>query len=241
MAPIAYTSSATSVKGQEPTRSTRSSAVYQRLRAGILNGEFPPETWLREEQLAADLQVSRTPVREAIHRLEAEGLVQVFPRRGAQVVGLALEELDEVYDLRAALETLAASRAIGRISGDELRRARKALDDARAALARGDLEALIVASDEFHAVVYRASHSVRLWTTIAGLSDVIRRYRTASLSVAHRAAAVIEEHAQLLEAIRDGDRDGVVRLMAAHIEHARAAAIRAELDRARSNRARATT
>lgn len=235
-----YTGGPASVKRQALT-GTLSSAIYERLRAGILNGEFPPETWLREEQLAADFQVSRTPVREAIRRLEAEGLVRVFPRRGALLTGLALEELDEVYDLRAALETLAASRAIGRISEDELQRARAALDEARAALARGDLEALIAASDAFHAVVYRASHSVRLWTMIAGLSDVIRRYRTASLSVAHRAVSVIEEHAQLLEAIQRGDRDAVVRLMAAHVEHARAAAIRAELDRARSRRARATT
>ncbi len=102
----------------------RSRSVYDALRAAILHGELAPGTALRETALAEQFHVSRTPVREAIRRLEAEGLVRVEPRRGAVVSELALDELDEIYDIRSALETLAATRAVTRISARELAEAR---------------------------------------------------------------------------------------------------------------------
>ncbi len=222
-----------------PPGNTRSASIYEQLRSALLSGQYLPGTWLREEQLAAEYAASRTPVREALRRLESDGLVEIVPRRGVLVVDLALEDLDEVYDIRSALETLAATRSIGRISSSELSAARAILDVARAATERGDVPGAVAANDHFHQVVYRASHSPRLWAQIAGLGDVVQRYRFASLSVPHRAAAVVSEHAALLQAIEQGDEHHVRQLMAEHIEHARMAAIRAQLDRARARRAAA--
>jgi DNA-binding GntR family transcriptional regulator len=144
--------------------------------------------------------VSRTPVREALRRLEADGLVHIAPRRGALITELALEELDEVYDIRVALETLAATRAIGRITPAELAAARAALADGQEAVARGDMEAAMRANDRFHQLVYGAARSPRLWGLIADLGNVIRRYRHASISRPGRAALVLQQHAQQLAA-----------------------------------------
>ncbi len=92
-----------------PPGNTRSASIYEQLRSALLSGQYLPGTWLREEQLAAEYAASRTPVREALRRLESDGLVEIVPRRGVLVVDLALEDLDEVYDIRSALETLAAT------------------------------------------------------------------------------------------------------------------------------------
>ncbi len=212
---------------------TQGRSVYDELRAAILAGQLASGTRLREGALAERYGVSRTPVREALHRLEAEGLVRVEPHRGAVVAELALDELDEVYDIRKALETLAAVRAVGRIAAEEVAEAQAILASARAALTAGDAETLVVANDEFHRVVYRASNAPRLLSTIMGLADIIRRYRHASLSAPGRAAEVVAEHTEILAAIERGDREAIEALMERHIERARSAALRMQLERAR--------
>lgn len=222
--------------GGQPRRAPRQ--VYPVLREAILAGMLPPGTRLREEVLAEQYGVSRTPVREALRRLYTEGLVRLERNRGAVVTLLALDELDEVYDIRLALETLAAVRAASGMIPEDAASARAALAAARGAIERDDPEALANANDAFHHAIYRASHSPRLWAMISGLGAIIRRYRLASLSAPGRAEQVLREHAEVLMAIERGDVEAIRALMAGHLNGARSAALRMEIERARAARAR---
>ena len=111
----------------ELPKRTASAVVHGQLRQAILNGRIPSGAWLRQEELAASLHVSRMPIREALQLLGEEGLVELLPHRGARVVPLSIEELEEIYAARIGLEGLAARHAAGRIGNEDLDALRLAL------------------------------------------------------------------------------------------------------------------
>jgi DNA-binding GntR family transcriptional regulator len=156
----------------------RAEQVREALRTRIVDGRLPPGAWLSEPTIAAELQVSRTPVREAIGRLEEEGLVRRTHGLGAFVVELTERDTAEIIGIRAALEGYAAHLAAARISDEELAAVRDAHVTAEAALANDDVDALLAANMAFHDAVNAASHSPRTVAMINGLRDWVVRYRT---------------------------------------------------------------
>src|SRR5205823_359800 len=186
---------------------TTADAVYEALRQSILNGELAPGQRLRSDALANDLSVSRTPVREALRKLEAEGLVQPL-RSGLVVRQLTEEDLTEVFYLREALEGMAARLAAENATRAEVDELEALVEDMDAAAGRRDVAALRGLTGEFHALVCRASRNKRLIQALTTLLDHVRQVQSSTLFIAGRAADAVEEHRSLVRAIarRDPDR-----------------------------------
>ena len=147
-----------------------------------------------EVQLAEDMGVSRTPVREAIRKLELEGLVLMIPRKGAYVSGISSKDIADVFEVRAALESLAAGLAAERITEQELEDLNRFMVEVTINAEIGDLEKVIKSDTDFHDQIYRASRNSRLVQIINNLRDRIQRFRSASLAHPGRIKETLEEH-----------------------------------------------
>lgn len=204
------------LKPSKPRRLLREE-VYRNLRERILQGTLPPGTRLVEVNLAHQLGTSRTPVREALHRLEQEGLVRPAGRRGVVVVGLDLTDIQEIMGLREVLESHAAGLAAVRITEKEFGILEHALRHAERAIQAGDLHALLRWNTRFHDGIVAASGSRRLRDLINRLSEVILAYRKLTLQVPGLPGRSHQEHLAILEALRRRDREVAETLMRAHI------------------------
>ena len=131
--------------------------VIENIRDAILSGDFPAGMRLTELQLADEMGVSRTPIREAIRNLEQEGLVVMIPRRGAYVADVSIHDINEVYEIRTALETLAAGLAAERIEDSEIEEMDKYLIATRTYVSRLDYAKIVEMDTAFHDVIYKAA------------------------------------------------------------------------------------
>jgi len=191
--------------------------VYDYLRGEILDGRLEPGTELAETGLSEHLGVSRGPLREAISRLAAEGLITVRPRRGAVVRSLSEEEFLELYQVREALETMAVKLATPRLAADDLRQ----LADLNRAMdaygAQGDVERFFEANQAFHARFLERSGNGKLYAMHQQLLDQLGHYRMRSLTLRGNLRRSVSEHAEILRAAKRGDGDRAAELMAEHI------------------------
>ncbi|OAT82973.1 GntR family transcriptional regulator [Desulfotomaculum copahuensis] len=193
--------------------------VFETLREAIIQGRLKPGERLMEIQLAEEMGVSRTPVREAIRKLELEGFVVMVPRKGAYVAGISVKDIVDVFEVRAALEGLAAGLAAERITGEELEELERALVRIYE-VSKHDLKAVVETDTSFHALIYQASRNERLTQIIANLSDQIQRFRTTSLAQPGRTKTAIEEHTKIVDAISDRNVELAQTLAREHIENA---------------------
>jgi DNA-binding GntR family transcriptional regulator len=193
--------------------------VTDRLRDAILHGGFKPGEPLREEQLAASLDVSRGPVREALVQLEREGLVIVRRHRGATVARLSRADVEEVYSLRLALERLAMRQAVQHATQEDLAAMEGVLDAFRAAFARGPTEQAIADLDvRFHDLIYRAAHHQRLYECWANLRAQIYIFLL-SRNVANPDFRVVtvQSHQDLFDVLRARDEARAVHEIEVHL------------------------
>jgi DNA-binding GntR family transcriptional regulator len=211
------------VLGAPQDSRTMAEMVAQRLKAAIVDGELPPGTPLRLAQISARLGVSVMPVRDALRQLEAERLVEIRPRRGAVVTDLSIEDAEETYAVRVALEALAARHATERLTDADLDEIREAFDHMTDAQRSGDLRAFIEADHVFHHRLYQASQRERLIRNISELVDRSRRYAPITYRAWQPLDAGIAAHRPILEAIEARDPALVERLT---FEHMAAAATR---------------
>jgi DNA-binding GntR family transcriptional regulator len=193
--------------------------VLETLREEILDGTLAPGETVRQEDVAARLGVSRMPVREAIKRLEAEGLVDVLPSRRVRVAPLSRDEIEDVYDLRAALEPLAVRLAVPRLTPADLRRAAHALEDADA---EDDAATFGARNAAFHLALIERCERPRLLTLITSLLDVSDRYQRAGLRDPEHNALVRDEHRRLFDAAAAGDADAAARTTEEHVRRSAA-------------------
>lgn len=196
---------------------TLAQQVYAHLRANILDNTYPAGSALPEEALAAKLNVSRVPVREALRRLAAEGLVVIKPRQGATVVELTSKQFLDAYQVREALEVLAVRLATPRMTPDDLDRLDALQRTMQMAADAGNSDDFFVANARFHGFLVDKADNADLKSIYESLIDRMRRYRTPSLDLRGGMTTSIEEHAAILAAIREGDADGAARLIASHI------------------------
>jgi DNA-binding GntR family transcriptional regulator len=189
------------------TGGTTADAVYQALRHGIVHGHLAPGERLRSDALANELRVSRTPVREALRKLEAEGLVAHSGSR-LLVRTFSEQDLTELFYVREALEGMAARLAAENATPSEIAEIRELLEDMDTVRRRGDVAAVRRLSGEFHQLVGRASHNGRLFQSLKSLLDHVRQMQTSTLYAEGRPAQALDEHRRLLAAIeaRDGER-----------------------------------
>ena len=168
--------------------------VFNPLRKAILKGELKPGERLMEIALEDRLGVSRTPVREAMRKLELEGLVVMIPRRGAQVANITEKDLNDVLEVRIALENLSIEKACARMTEEQLAQ----LWDA----AEGNLVKLAEADVAFHEVIYQSSDNRRLNQVLNNLREQIYRYRVEYLKDEETRNLLVKEHKELYDAIR---------------------------------------
>ena len=186
----------------------------------ILSGKLKRGETLTENALSKRLGISRTPIRGALHRLSEEGLVDIYPNRGAVVLGIGREELIDIYKIRMRLEGLASAEAARRISDDDIKRLRDTVELTDFYIAKRDAEHLKELDSEFHRIIYIASGNRLLCKTLSELHRNIHFYRKRSLAVVDRLEKSAEEHKKILAAIERGDAEEADRLTSAHIEAA---------------------
>lgn len=187
--------------------------VTTALRDAILSGELRPGDRLLQEQLAEQLRVSRIPLRDALHRLEAEGLVRIGPRRGAEVASLTPADVREIYAIRIALETELVRDAIGALTPADIDRLvdmSEHMDDRLDDPAAGGR-----ARRAFYSELYRFAGRPRTHRLIFALRDDVQRYH-----VMHDQSEARHSHAELRDAIRTKDAERAVRLLGDHLRHA---------------------
>lgn len=192
--------------------------VADAIRAGIITGRYRPGDRLGEERLAAEYEVSRNPIREAIRRLESEGFVRVLPNRGATVGHLSDEQARELLQVRSALETLIVRLAAERRDAGRLAELRAIVAEGRAAAGAGRFEVLSAMNGRFHAELAAASGNATLAEMMAQLRDKIAWIYASEIE--RRATDSWAEHAELVAAIERGDVEGAGELMARHISNA---------------------
>ena len=180
--------------------------AYREIKARILTNRYPPGFRALEQEVAEDLGVSRTPVREALIRLENEGLVRLIPRRGMHVLPLAPSDMREIYEVLTAVETMAVELLGKRKpTADDLSALEQALDDMDAALASDDLETWADADDRFHRALLEACGNSRLAAIANTVRDQGHRARLITLRLRPRPVRSNKEHREVLDAIKAGD------------------------------------
>lgn len=197
-----------------------SERVYRELRELILSGELPPQTRLVEVHFAEQFGVSRTPVREALKRLTAEKLVYADSVRGLVVREPGPDEIEDVYIVREALETVAAKLAARRITPDEIRRLWAILESMREAVATDRTDVIVNTNIAFHDVIYRSAGNETLSRIVKDLSDFVRRFSTEAFASKERANAVLKEHEDILEALERHDPEAAGEASSGHLRAA---------------------
>lgn len=192
--------------------------AYEALRTRILDGELEPGTMLGETPLAAELAMSRTPVRSALTRLQDEGWVTIYPKRGALVRGLGPRAIAELAEARVLLETASMRRATDAARASAAERLEDLIADQRAALAARDLPTLVRTLQTFHRVFVEAGDSQVQLELYARLAD---RHRFALSSEGEglfaRGEEALTEHTRLLQTFRDGDESAFEEVLRAHV------------------------
>lgn len=208
----------TSLKNDIETTGLIREKVYRHLRDEICHGRIKPGERMRESRLSEQIGTSRTPVREALHLLERDGLLVSIPRVGYQVKEVSWDEVEEIVQIRIVNETLALRWAIQRM--DEVRF--KALEDniskTEAALLAGQAERMVEFDAEFHEILVRTSGSDRLLDLCRTLRRHMLRYRVGSLSHPEVAMRALEGHKRILARIADNDYRGGKKVLREHLE-----------------------
>ncbi len=204
----------------EGTTKSLEEKLYLNLEEAILSGEYKVGDPLRELTICKKYEVSRTPVRAALHRLAEDGLIEITPNKGAITLGVSEDDLIDTFSIRMRLEGLASRMAAQRISPEKLGELTEALELAEFYLSRGDTEKLKEIDTSFHLIIYQASGSRRLSRILAEMHKSIKAYRKLSLNIPGRLERSIEEHRMILEAIRRGDPDEADRLTSMHAQMA---------------------
>ncbi len=194
--------------------------VLEAIRQAIIDGTLKPRERLMEIQLAEELGVSRTPIREALRKLEMEGFIVMVPRKGAYVADLSFKDIADVFEIRSALEGLAASLAAERITSEELEEMERCLVEKAEAILENDMEKLVSVDTKFHETIYRASRNERLTNIINNLREQIQRYRATTLAYPGRMQESLDEHRAIVEALQARDVHLARQLAGEHIENA---------------------
>ena len=191
--------------------------VFNTLRQAILTGEMEPGERLMEIQLANKLGVSRTPIREAIRKLELEGLVIMIPRKGAEVAHITVKDMRDVLEVRSALEELAATLACKNVTPEHIEELKTANRVFEAAIVSKDVVAIVNADVAFHNIIYSMTDNQRLIQLVNSLSEQMYRYRLEYVKDARSHSILISEHADIINRIASRDEEGAKEVISQHI------------------------
>lgn len=193
--------------------------IFERLETDILIGKYAQGDVLTENQLSENLGVSRTPIREALRRLQQEKLV-ADSSRGVVVLGISLEDIKDIYAIRIPIEKMALERFIATLTDEKLRKLKDIIDVQEFYGNRKDAEHITYQDNEFHETIYENCGSVIIGETLINLHRKVVKYRKASIENSSRAEKSIGEHKAIYEAIAAKDVESAVKLLIEHIKNA---------------------
>ena len=191
--------------------------VFNTLREAILKGELQPGERLMELQLASKLGVSRTPIREAIRMLEQEGLAVTMPRKGAEVARMTLKDMEDVLEVREALDELAARIACAKINDEQLENLKSIRDEFKKSLDSGDVKKIAEEDVRFHDAIYEATDNAKLIALTNNIREQMYRYRVEYLKDQNNYPILIAEHDAIVNALEQRDKEMVTAEMHTHV------------------------
>jgi DNA-binding GntR family transcriptional regulator len=204
---------------EKPERQSQTHRAYLELRRRILDNEMPPNAQYLERDLAGELKMSRTPVREALIRLSGEGLVEVRPRHGIRVLPVSVNDMREIYELLTELETMAVRSLAERgLSREDLARLEQAIAEMDAALARDDLVAWNDNDERFHSLLADLTGNLRLSQIVRMFRDQAHRARMQTLRLRPKPTESNRDHAAVVDAIRRRDGEAAAAIHRRHRE-----------------------
>lgn len=206
---------------QEPSSASLREAAVERLREAIVSGELGPATHLRENELAERMQISRTPLRDALRQLEAEALVERIPSVGVFVAPMTADDADDVYQVKGALQGLAVELACQRMDAHERAELRFITGEMKTAIEDGDRDYYADLVDRFHALLLSAARSRTLTSLYQTLDSRIRRYRRFVLAQPGREADSLEQHLAIAAGLLEEDLPAARASMRQHARSAR--------------------
>jgi DNA-binding GntR family transcriptional regulator len=192
--------------------------VYRNLRHGIITGAIVGGTRLVETALASEMKVSRTPVREALHKLALEGFLYSIPRAGYIVEETSETDIKDLFTTRTAIEKIAVKWAITKITPEELQRLEMNLQKTEEVLQSGATESMMDLDAEFHQIIYRAARSKTLYKISQTLSDHTLRFRLACIHIPELAERAKQGHVKIFEAIQSGDSTAAEKMVEEHLD-----------------------
>lgn len=202
--------------------------VYQYVKSNVLSGSLNPGERLTEEHLAGQLGVSRTPVREALHKLEQEGLIKQLETRGFCVSQDTKDEIEELFDIRASLEGYALRLSCKDISEETLEQLNGFIEKAEDAFKRKRTDEIFKWNTQFHDTLYSLiAHKRRFYSLIANMREYVLRYRKDTLHYLNAAKRTIDGHRKIILALRLKDPDVCEWVLRKHIEEAKEDALQA--------------
>lgn len=201
--------------------------IFNTIREAIIMGELKPGERLMEVHLAEKMGVSRTPIREAIRKLELEGLVTMVPRKGAHVAMLSAKDIMDVLEVRSSLDGLATALSAERIMDNELKELENTGKQFRSYAEKGNLLGSIKKDVEFHDVIYRSSRNDRLIQIANNLREQVHRFRVIYMKDYSSYSDLINEHMEIFEAIYSRDPERARKAAQEHIKNQEAAIIKA--------------
>lgn len=193
--------------------------VFQTLREAILKGDLKPGERLMELQLASKLGVSRTPIREAIRMLEQEGLAVTIPRKGAEVAKMTEKNMEDVLQIREALDDLAVQAACDKMTEQQLVDLTLTMKNLENAIQAGNLNKIIEYDVEFHDIIYESTDNPKLVTILSNLREQIYRYRVEYLKEKDHYPMLVKEHEEIVEALKEKNKGRVADAMHSHIRN----------------------
>jgi len=201
--------------------------IFNTLREAIILGELKPGERLMEVQLAEKMGVSRTPVREAIRKLELEGLVVMAPRKGAHVADLSVKDIMDVLEVRSTLDGLASSLAASRITEDEIKEMLHLHNQFVSYVEKENHQGQIKKDVEFHDIIYRASRNDKLIQIANNLREQVQRFRVIYIKDYSSSKNLVREHRELCDAIISRNPELAMKVAQQHIKNQEEAIIRA--------------
>lgn len=193
--------------------------VFNTLRQAILKGELEPGERLMEIQLAKRLGVSRTPIREAIRKLELEGLVVMVPRKGAEVAKITQKDLSDVLEVRKALEVLAVQIACERMTKEQLGELKSVLEEFKESIKTKEPTIIAEIDMKFHDVIFMSTDNHRLIQILNNLREQMYRYRMEYIKDEKKHSVLIKEHEEIIKSIEEKDKERAAKAITGHIDN----------------------
>lgn len=202
------------------TKKTLSEIIYKDLKDKVVKGEVLTSQRLQEDNLAKDYKTSRTPIRDALRKMEQENIIEKLPYGGYQIREVNVEEIEEIFGIRSVLESYAASLATERISEVGIQRIGNIINMSQKAIDNVEYDAFIDLDSEFHRLLYEASESEHLLRILQHLWDYFIRYRKASFYSKLTMEVSLNDHRMIIEKMKAGEQRAVESLVKDHVNRA---------------------